>query len=153
MTRTIVASATREIVIGFDQPFCVIGERINPTGRKKLAAEMVAGNFETVIKDALEQAAGAGPFHFRNALGGLATYVRAGHPLAEGMRGYGGLFHPVIPAIGTGSPALRVKRSDEFCSTRAVWPAGRYNSGPDAGTEAAMNSAPFASRTIQPIST
>ncbi len=58
MTRTIVASATREIIIGFDQPFCVIGERINPTGRKKLAAEMVAGNFETVIKDALEQAAG-----------------------------------------------------------------------------------------------
>ncbi|GGB01111.1 methyltetrahydrofolate--corrinoid methyltransferase [Brucella endophytica] len=57
MTRTIVASATREIIIGFDQPFCVIGERINPTGRKKLAAEMVAGNFETVIKDALEQAA------------------------------------------------------------------------------------------------
>lgn len=57
MTRTIVASATREIVIGFDQPFCVIGERINPTGRKKLAAEMVAGNFETVRKDALEQVA------------------------------------------------------------------------------------------------
>jgi 5-methyltetrahydrofolate--homocysteine methyltransferase len=57
MTRTIVASATREIIIGFDQPFCVIGERINPTGRKKLAAEMVAGNFDTVIKDALEQAA------------------------------------------------------------------------------------------------
>ena len=57
MTRTIVASATREIVIGFDQPFCVIGERINPTGRKKLAAEMIEGNFETVKKDALEQAA------------------------------------------------------------------------------------------------
>ena len=57
MTRTIVASATREIIIGFDQPFCVIGERINPTGRKKLAAEMIAGNFDTVIKDALEQAA------------------------------------------------------------------------------------------------
>ncbi|MBO6541186.1 MAG: methyltetrahydrofolate cobalamin methyltransferase [Rhizobiaceae bacterium] len=60
MTRTIVASATREVVIGFDQPFCVIGERINPTGRKKLAAEMVEGNFDTVKKDALEQvAAGA----------------------------------------------------------------------------------------------
>lgn len=60
MTRTIVASATREIIIGFDQPFCVIGERINPTGRKKLAAEMVEGNFDTVRKDALEQvAAGA----------------------------------------------------------------------------------------------
>ena len=60
MTRTIVASATKEVIIGFDQPFCVIGERINPTGRKKLAAEMIEGNFETVIKDALEQvAAGA----------------------------------------------------------------------------------------------
>jgi len=60
MTRTIVASATREVVIGFDQPFCVIGERINPTGRKKLAAEMLEGNFDTVKKDALEQvAAGA----------------------------------------------------------------------------------------------
>jgi 5-methyltetrahydrofolate--homocysteine methyltransferase len=60
MTRTIVASATREVVIGFDQPFCIIGERINPTGRKKLAAEMVAGNFDMVIKDALDQvAAGA----------------------------------------------------------------------------------------------
>ncbi|MEJ8573073.1 methyltetrahydrofolate cobalamin methyltransferase [Microbaculum marinum] len=55
MSRTVVASATRTIVIGFDQPFCVIGERINPTGRKKLAAEMVEGNFETVKKDALEQ--------------------------------------------------------------------------------------------------
>jgi 5-methyltetrahydrofolate--homocysteine methyltransferase len=60
MTRTILASATREVVIGFDQPFCVIGERINPTGRKKLAAEMVAGNFQTVKSDALAQvAAGA----------------------------------------------------------------------------------------------
>lgn len=60
MTRTIVASATREIIIGFDQPFCVIGERINPTGRKKLAAEMLAGNFDTVRRDALQQvAAGA----------------------------------------------------------------------------------------------
>ncbi|KZM47515.1 methyltetrahydrofolate cobalamin methyltransferase [Labrenzia sp. OB1] len=60
MTRTVVASATREVVIGFDQPFCVIGERINPTGRKKLAAEMVEGNFDTVRSDALAQvAAGA----------------------------------------------------------------------------------------------
>ena len=60
MTHTLVASATKEIIIGFDKPFCVIGERINPTGRKKLAAEMQAGNFDTVISDALAQvAAGA----------------------------------------------------------------------------------------------
>ena len=60
MTHTLVASQSKEVIIGFDQPFCVIGERINPTGRKKLAAEMQEGNFETVKKDALEQvAAGA----------------------------------------------------------------------------------------------
>ncbi len=60
MTRTVVASAAKEAVIGFDQPFCVIGERINPTGRRKLAAEMIAGDFTTVEADALAQvAAGA----------------------------------------------------------------------------------------------
>ena len=40
MTHTLVASATREVVIGFDRPFCVIGERINPTGRKILNEEL-----------------------------------------------------------------------------------------------------------------
>ncbi|WP_428925098.1 methyltetrahydrofolate cobalamin methyltransferase [Marinibacterium sp. SX1] len=60
MTRTIVESKTKSAIIGFDQPFCVIGERINPTGRKKLAAELEAGDYSTVEKDALAQvAAGA----------------------------------------------------------------------------------------------
>ena len=54
MTRTIVESRARTVIIGFDQPFCVIGERINPTGRKKLAAELEAGDFSTVEADALE---------------------------------------------------------------------------------------------------
>ncbi|MAN98519.1 MAG: methyltetrahydrofolate--corrinoid methyltransferase, partial [Roseovarius sp.] len=57
MTRTIVESKTKTAVIGFDEPFCVIGERINPTGRKKLAAELEAGDFSTVESDALAQAA------------------------------------------------------------------------------------------------
>lgn len=57
MTRTVLESATKTVVIGFDEPFCVIGERINPTGRKKLAAELEAGDFSTVEKDALEQVA------------------------------------------------------------------------------------------------
>lgn len=57
MTRTILESKTQTVTIGFDQPFCVIGERINPTGRKKLAAELEAGDFSTVEKDALEQVA------------------------------------------------------------------------------------------------
>ena len=55
MTQTIVESKTKTTIIGFDQPFCVIGERINPTGRKKLAAELEAGDFSTVEKDALAQ--------------------------------------------------------------------------------------------------
>ena len=60
MTRTVIESATQTAVLGFDEPFCVIGERINPTGRKKLAAELEAGDFSTVEKDALAQvAAGA----------------------------------------------------------------------------------------------
>ena len=57
MTRTIVQSKTRTVIIGFDQPFCVIGERINPTGRKKLAAELEMDDFSTVEADALEQVA------------------------------------------------------------------------------------------------
>lgn len=60
MTRTIVESNSQTAIIGFDQPFCVIGERINPTGRKKLAAELEAGDFSTIEADALAQvAAGA----------------------------------------------------------------------------------------------
>ncbi|MFP1645574.1 methyltetrahydrofolate cobalamin methyltransferase [Pontitalea aquivivens] len=57
MTRTVLESKTKAVVIGFDEPFCVIGERINPTGRKKLAAELEAGDFSTVERDALEQVA------------------------------------------------------------------------------------------------
>ena len=55
MTRTLISSDKQEIVIGFDAPFCVIGERINPTGRKLLAAEMAEGNYERVISDAIAQ--------------------------------------------------------------------------------------------------
>lgn len=57
MTRTVLESKTKTVTIGFDEPFCVIGERINPTGRKKLAAELELGDFSTVEKDALEQVA------------------------------------------------------------------------------------------------
>jgi 5-methyltetrahydrofolate--homocysteine methyltransferase len=53
--QTIVKSPTQTVVIGPDQPFVIIGERINPTGWKKLAAEMQAGDFSRVIKDALAQ--------------------------------------------------------------------------------------------------
>ncbi|CUH77655.1 methyltetrahydrofolate cobalamin methyltransferase [Tropicibacter naphthalenivorans] len=60
MTRTVIESATKTALIGFDQPFCVIGERINPTGRKILNEELERGDFSRVEADAIAQvAAGA----------------------------------------------------------------------------------------------
>jgi len=40
LTTTTLSSASKEVTIGFGHPFVMIGERINPTGRKILAAEM-----------------------------------------------------------------------------------------------------------------
>ena len=57
MTRTVLESKTKTAIIGFDSPFCVIGERINPSGRKMLNLQLEAGDFSTVEKDALEQVA------------------------------------------------------------------------------------------------
>ena len=54
-TETVVSSSTQELRIGVDHPFVVIGERINPTGRKLLAEEMKAGNLDRVVKDAIAQ--------------------------------------------------------------------------------------------------
>jgi 5-methyltetrahydrofolate--homocysteine methyltransferase len=60
MTDTVISSASKEVVIGFERPFVVIGERINPTGRKLLAEEMKNGDYSRVRADALAQvAAGA----------------------------------------------------------------------------------------------
>ena len=73
MTHTVVSSATRETVIGSDRPFVIIGERINPTGRKKLAAEMAAGDFSTVIGDVAAQV----------EAGAHMLDVNAGIPLAD----------------------------------------------------------------------
>ena len=73
MTDTIVSSATKEVKIGFDQPFVIIGERINPTGRKILAEEMKNGDYSRVESDALAQV----------AAGARMLDVNAGIPLAD----------------------------------------------------------------------
>jgi 5-methyltetrahydrofolate--homocysteine methyltransferase len=52
---TVLQSRSRTVVIGADRPFCVIGERINPTGRKKFAEELRAGDLSTVVADTLAQ--------------------------------------------------------------------------------------------------
>ena len=73
MTDTILSSATREVAIGFGRPFVMIGERINPTGRKLLAEEMKAGDFSRVEADAIAQV----------EAGALMLDVNAGIPLAD----------------------------------------------------------------------
>jgi 5-methyltetrahydrofolate--homocysteine methyltransferase len=76
MTETVVSSATRELVIGFDRPFVLIGERINPTGRKIMAEEMKVGDYSRVQSDALAQV----------AAGAHMLDVNAGIPLADEPR-------------------------------------------------------------------
>jgi 5-methyltetrahydrofolate--homocysteine methyltransferase len=76
MTDTVVSSASREVVIGFERPFCIIGERINPTGRKRLAAQMAVGDYSQVEADAQAQV----------AAGAQMLDVNAGIPLADEPR-------------------------------------------------------------------
>ncbi len=71
--QTVLSSKTKTVIIGPDQPFTIIGERINPTGRKMMAAEMAAGNYERVRADALAQV----------EAGAHVLDVNAGIPLAD----------------------------------------------------------------------
>ena len=73
MTETTISSASKEVIIGFERPFVIIGERINPTGRKILAEEMKAGDYSRVEADALAQV----------AAGAHMLDVNAGIPLAD----------------------------------------------------------------------
>jgi len=73
MTATILSSAKQEVTIGFEQPFVMIGERINPTSRKILAAEMKVGDYSRVEADAIAQV----------SAGAQMLDVNAGIPLAD----------------------------------------------------------------------
>ena len=73
MTETVITSPTREVRIGFDRPFVIIGERINPTGRKVLAEEMARGDYSRVEADAIAQV----------EAGAHMLDVNAGVPLAD----------------------------------------------------------------------
>jgi 5-methyltetrahydrofolate--homocysteine methyltransferase len=70
---TTLSSPTRTVTIGPGRPFVIIGERINPTGRKLLSQEMAAGNFDRVRADALAQV----------AAGAHVLDVNAGVPLTD----------------------------------------------------------------------
>src|SRR4029079_6505191 len=73
VTWTVVGSATREVVIGDDRPFVVIGERINPTGSQLLPEEVKAGDISRVERDTLAQV----------EAGAHMLDVNAGIPLAD----------------------------------------------------------------------
>ncbi len=76
MTETVISSATKELVIGFDRPFVIIGERINPTGRKIMAEEMKNGDYSRVESDTIAQV----------QAGAHMLDVNAGIPLADEPR-------------------------------------------------------------------
>src|SRR6476469_3871150 len=70
---TVLRSATREVVIGDDQPFCLMGERINPTGRKIFAEALRRGDLSRIAIDVEQQVAG----------GATMLDVNMGVPLAD----------------------------------------------------------------------
>ena len=76
MISTVVSSKSQQVHIGFDKPFCIIGERINPTGRKSLAEEMKIGDYHRVEADALAQV----------QAGAHMLDINAGIPLADEPR-------------------------------------------------------------------
>jgi 5-methyltetrahydrofolate--homocysteine methyltransferase len=76
MTDTVVESRKRQVIIGFERRFVMIGERINPTGRKRLAEEMARGDYSRVVADAVAQV----------EAGAQMLDVNAGIPLADEPR-------------------------------------------------------------------
>src|ERR1035437_7075890 len=70
---TVLRSPTREVVIGDDQPFCIIGERINPTGRKIFQEQLRVDDLSRIHIDVAQQVAG----------GAMVLDVNMGVPLAD----------------------------------------------------------------------
>lgn len=70
---TTVSSANQTLIIGSDQPFCIIGERINPTGRKVFQEQLRAGDLSAVEKDVADQVAS----------GAMMLDVNMGAPLVD----------------------------------------------------------------------
>jgi 5-methyltetrahydrofolate--homocysteine methyltransferase len=82
---TVLQSRSKTVVIGSDKPFCVIGERINPTGRKAFQAQLQAGDLSQIEIDVSEQVAG----------GADVLDVNVGDPLADEVE----LMRSAIPLV------------------------------------------------------
>jgi 5-methyltetrahydrofolate--homocysteine methyltransferase len=70
---TVLSSASRELRIGGDNPFCIVGERINPTGRKIFQEQLRRGDLSRIEVDVADQVAG----------GAMMLDVNMGAPLAD----------------------------------------------------------------------
>ena len=70
---TVLSSASQELRIGAENPFCIVGERINPTGRKIFQEQLRRGDLSRVEADVAEQVAG----------GAMMLDVNMGAPLAD----------------------------------------------------------------------
>ena len=70
---TVLRSRTAELIIGADSPFCIIGERINPTGRKLFSEQLRRGDLSRIEIDVAQQVAG----------GAMVLDVNMGAPLAD----------------------------------------------------------------------
>ena len=70
---TIIRSATKEVILGSDQKFCIIGERINPTGRRIFQEQLRAGDLSAIERDVAAQVAG----------GAMVLDVNMGVPLTD----------------------------------------------------------------------
>ena len=82
---TVVQSRSKTVIIGPEQPFCVIGERINPTGRKAFQAQLQAGDLSQLETDVAQQVEG----------GADMLDVNVGDPLADEV----GLMGRAIPLV------------------------------------------------------
>jgi len=72
-SHTTISSATREVTLGHDMPFCIIGERINPTGRRIFQEQLRAGDLSAIERDVAAQVAG----------GAMVLDVNMGVPLTD----------------------------------------------------------------------
>jgi len=70
---TVLSSASREVRLGGDNPFCIVGERINPTGRKIFQEQLRRGDLSRIEVDVADQVAG----------GAMMLDVNMGTPLAD----------------------------------------------------------------------
>ncbi|HEY2374112.1 MAG TPA: dihydropteroate synthase [Gaiellaceae bacterium] len=82
---TVVRSRSKTVVIGPEAPFCVIGERINPTGRKTFQAQLQAGDLSQLETDVAQQVEGAADM----------LDINVGDPLADEV----GLMARAIPMV------------------------------------------------------